>query len=219
MKPKDLKSPYKWEDRVPLLKEGVFYVPKYYHKHDAALFPSWDKLFDNHHPVHIEYCSGNGEWIIHKAKAHPEINWVAIEMNFDRVRKIYSKRMNESIENLFIVSGEARTFSREYLSTESVQAAYINFPDPWPKDRHAKHRLVQSPFIEELVRVIVPQGTLTLVTDSTPYMEQMREVIQLVPAWSRLACPYENDYGNSYFERLWRSLGRSIHFLHYEKNH
>ena len=88
MKPKDLKSPYKWEGRCPLLQDRVFYVPGYYHKHRAELFPSWQELFGNDHPVCIEYCSGNGEWIIHKAQSHPEINWVAVELNFDQVEKI-----------------------------------------------------------------------------------------------------------------------------------
>ena len=92
MKPKDLKYPYKWENRLPVLKEGIFYVPKFYKHHSSDLFPNWEVVFENDWPVNIEYCSGNGEWIIHKAQEQPLENWVAVEHNFERVRKIFSKK-------------------------------------------------------------------------------------------------------------------------------
>ncbi len=217
MKPKDLKSPYKWNERVPLLKDGVFYVPNYYEKHDRGLFPSWEKIFGNSAPVHIEYCSGNGDWIIAQAQSHPEKNWVAVERKFERVRKIYSKRTNEQIDNLIIISGEALTFSKNYLQSQSVEGVYVNFPDPWPKDRHAKHRLIQDPFVDEVSRVVKKDGTLTLVSDSAPYIGQMESVMQSSMSWKKVSCPFEESYGNSYFEKLWRSLGRDIYFLHYDK--
>ena len=215
MKPKDLKYPFKWESRLPLLKEGIFYVPKFYKDHSANLFPSWQVVFGNHFPVNIEYCSGNGEWIINKAQEHPGENWVAVEHNFERVRKIFSKRNNLALKNLFIISGDAFTFTQEYIKQGSIASAFVNFPDPWPKKRHAKHRLIQLPFIQEIKRVFHAKGTLTLVTDSDAYSEQMKEVIIL----SQMFKPSkynEGHYGSSYFSRLWTGLGRSIHFLHYQ---
>ncbi|MCB1107900.1 MAG: tRNA (guanosine(46)-N7)-methyltransferase TrmB [Chlamydiia bacterium] len=211
MKPKDLPYPYRWEERRPLLKGKVFYVPEYYQEHKRELFPNFNEFFGNDNPVHLEYCSGNGEWIIKKAQEHPEVNWVAVEVWFERVRKIYSKMFNYGIDNLMIVSGEGLTFSREYLPNHSLNGVYVNFPDPWPKDRHAKHRIIQRPFVEELKRTLVPKGKVTLVTDNIPYKEQMEHEMD---GWERLPSSHEN-YGSSFFERLWLSHGLEIHHLCY----
>jgi len=91
MKPKKLTYPYSWQERRPLIKGGIFYVPDYYQEHDRSLFPSFETLFGNKHPVHIEYCSGNGEWVIDKALNHPELNWIAVEKKFERVSKFIRK--------------------------------------------------------------------------------------------------------------------------------
>ena len=158
MKPKDLKSPFSFEERTPLLKDGVLYVPEYYDNHSAFGHLDWKVIFGNTNPVSIEFCSGNGEWIIQKAQDNPDTNWVAVELQFERVRKIYSKRHNLGINNLLIVCGEALTFARHYVADASVEQAYINFPDPWPKKRHAKHRLIKPPFPKELARIVTYRG-------------------------------------------------------------
>lgn len=213
MKPKDLPYPFKWEERRPFLEGKIFYVPDYYKEHQRSLFPDFSTLFGNDHPVYVEYCSGNGEWVIAKAQENPEINWVAVELKFERVRKIHSKGHNLGLENLMIISGEALTFSREYLSDASIDAVFVNFPDPWPKDRHAKHRLIQAPFTSELKRTLKGKGTVTLVTDDTTYLEQMRTEME---GWTPKEGDF-SDYGTSYFERLWRSHGLDINYLHYER--
>ena len=171
MKPKDLKFPYSWEMRKPLLEKGVFYIPQYYSKHHHFHFPNWDQkeLFGNDHPVYVEYCSGNGEWIIKKALSFPHLNWVAVEKKFERVRKIVSKRTNQKISNLFVVCGDALTFTQMYLKEACLDGVYVHFPDPWPKERHAKHRLIQKPFALELKQKIKKLGCATFVTDSLPY--------------------------------------------------
>jgi len=211
MKRDKISYPFSWEERRPLLQERIFYVPDFYQAHERALFPSFDSLFGNQNPVHIEYCSGNGEWVVDKAVSHPEINWIAVELKFDRLCKINSKAQNCGLENLFIISGEALTFSREYLPDGQLDAVYVNFPDPWPKDRHAKHRLIRRPFSKELWRTVKKEGSITLVTDDIPYLEQMRYEMQ---EWTPKP-PSSTAYGSSYFDRLWRSKGLTIHTLYY----
>jgi tRNA (guanine-N7-)-methyltransferase len=211
MKPKDLPYPYRWEERKPLLKEKVFYVPDYYFEHRKELFPHLHEYFGNDHPIHLEYCSGNGEWILERAQCNPDISWIAVEMWFERVRKIYSKMVNYGVDNLLIISGEGLTFSREYLPDACLDKVYVNFPDPWPKDRHAKHRIIQRPFVQELQRTLKKEGTVTLVTDNAPYKEQMEYEMH---GWPKVGEGHEN-YGSSFFERLWRSHGLTIHHLCY----
>lgn len=211
MKPKDLPYPYGWDDRRPFLKDKIFYVPEYYEEHKEELFPSFAEFFGNDNPVHLEYCSGNGEWIINRARENPDKNWVAVEIWFERVRKIYSKTINYGIENLMIISGEGLTFSRQYLREGCLNGVYVNFPDPWPKKRHAKHRIIQSPFVDELRRTLVPGGTVTLVTDDITYKEQMECEME---KWHKVP-PQQENYGSSFFERLWLSRGLEIHHLCY----
>ena len=217
MKPKDLKAPFNFEDRTPLIQQGVFYVPNYYQHYQKFTFPFLEVLFKNSNPLHVECCSGNGEWIVKKAQAYPQINWIAIEMKFERIRKIYSKRFNFQIKNLFIVCGRAEVFLKEYLFSNCVDAFYINFPDPWPKTKHKKHRLIQSSFIQELSRVIKSRKMVHLVSDAYEYIQQVEKEFKKIRGFKKgdKTLPFEGHYGSSYFERLWCSKGRKIYTLTY----
>jgi len=214
MKPKEFIQPYTWEDRRPHLFEKVFFVPEYYSDHDASQLPPLADFFGNDNPIHLEYCSGNGEWIADKALENPDINWIGVEIKFERVRQLFSKRHNREIDNLLIVCGEAHTFTREYLPDGSLDAIYINFPDPWPKGRHAKHRLVSPAFAKEVSRALKKDGTATLVTDDKPYFELIQS--SFATGWTQLQASLE-EYGSSFFDRLWRSLNRTIN-IHHVKN-
>ena len=110
MKSGNLLYPYSWEERRPVLKGSVFYVPNYYQEHDRGLFPALDLLFGNQNPTHVEYCSGNGEWVIERALSHPGLNWIAVEKKFNRVRKIHSKSHNHGLKNLSIIAGRRSPF-------------------------------------------------------------------------------------------------------------
>lgn len=222
MKPKDLKAPYRWEDRKPLLQDRVFFVPDYYNEHRAFTLPDWKTVFGNDNPVIIEYCSGNGTWLAEKAKDKAK-NWVAVEYRFERVQKIWSKMKNLGLPNLLIICGEAQTFTREYLPEASIDGVYINFPDPWPKDKHAKNRIFQQPFINQLSRVMKPGGFVTVVTDDPMYSQQISQEMVAHPAWQPIfPAPYFitewEGYGTSYFDELWRSKGKVIHYFQFRRS-
>ena len=213
-----LQYPYSFEERHPILINRVFFLPPYYSGEWDLLSWNDSQLFDNDHPVHIEYCSGNGEWIIDRAMRYPQFNWVAVEKKFKRVCKIYAKREKRQLENLVIVAGDAVILTKHCLALDSVSATYINFPDPWPKKRHAKHRLIQECFIRKLSRIVLPNGKLILVTDHSDYFQQMKTEIEEVTTWkiAPIAPEFEEEYGSSYFSRLWRSKGLPIQFLSYQ---
>src|SRR5690349_15082055 len=96
MKPKNLKCPFTWDTRRPLICDRVVYVPEYYQSHNEFHFPNWEdpSLFGKPGKVFVEYCTGNGAWIVEKAMQQPEHLWVAVEKRFDRIRKIWSKIHN-----------------------------------------------------------------------------------------------------------------------------
>jgi tRNA (guanine-N7-)-methyltransferase len=222
MKPKELKYPFSWKERHVLCKDGVLYVPDYYTDYAKFSFPSWEEVFGNTNPVYVEYCSGNGTWIVDKAKEYPDCNWVAIEKDFDRVRKIYSKRHNYGIKNLFIVSGEGFITTKHFFPDNSITKIFINFPDPWPKDRHAKHRIIKAPFVHELARILHEEGSMLFVTDHEAYSEEAitifrgEEKLEPILPEPFYANSREN-YGTSFFDTLWRKLGREIRFIEFRK--
>jgi tRNA (guanine-N7-)-methyltransferase len=224
MKPEDLKSPFTWDKRYILVHDRVWYVPDQYDDFASFTFPGWNhhSFFEKERPICLEYCSGNGAWVAAKAQRQAEYNWVAIEQKFDRARKIWSKVKNLQLSNLLVVCGEGYRVTHHYVPQESIHSVYINFPDPWPKRRHAKHRIVQLPFIMEIHRILQPGGSLTLVTDDEQYSDLIIEILHDVPAFeSVFGEPYYildyPDYGTSYFEDLWREKGKVIRYHTFRK--
>jgi len=224
MKPEDLKSPFRWEQRRVLFQDRVLYVPDYYDRYDEFSFPGWDDpaFFGNHNPVNVEYCSGNGAWVAGKAAENPAINWVAVEQQFVRARKIWSKIKNHNLNNLIVICGEAATATSHYFTSESINEVYINFPDPWPKQRHAKNRLIRPSFIQDVWRILQKGKRWTFVTDDPDYSELLLEEMGSCAGFSSCypAPHYVTDYpgyGTSYFDQLWREKGKLIRYHQFQK--
>jgi tRNA (guanine-N7-)-methyltransferase len=222
MKPNDLKRPYSFAERHPFLEDHIFHIPIYYDSYATFSLPPLREYFRNDQPVNVEFCSGNGDWIIEKATTQGEINWIAVERRFDRVRKIWSKLKNHQLSNLLIVYGEAFTFAHHYLLSNTIESVFINFPDPWPKVKHAKNRLLQPLFLKELARVLVAHGCLTFVTDDHPYMQQTISLLIKNSFFSPcFPVPHHVEdlpnYGKSWFEALWRNKGKKILFARFCK--
>lgn len=217
----DFKIPCSFENRKPLLQDRFLFIPGFYEaigEHGPVL--DFADLFQNENPVQIEYCSGNGSWIAKKAEENPHLNWVAVEKDFERARKIWLKAKKQNLKNLFLVFGEAFTFTQYYLKDQTVENIFINFPDPWPKRRHMKKRLANAAFMEMVKKKIKPRGRATFATDHREmalFMIDSALESKWVPVFPK---PYFitelEGYGNSYFEELFRSKGKSIHYMQFE---
>ncbi len=219
MQPKQLKFPFRWEERAPGIHDEVLFIPDCYDQHREWVMPSWEMIFGNSNPVMVEYCTGNGAWIADKAQDQSQ-NWVAVEWRFDRVQKIWSKKKNRGLKNLFVVCGDANVFIRDYVRDQSVDGVYVNFPDPWPKERHAKNRLFQPSFVANLARTVRPGAPLCVVTDDPPYSQQIVKSILAHPDWKpAYSFPHYvtewEGYGTSFFDALWREKGREIRYFRF----
>jgi tRNA (guanine-N7-)-methyltransferase len=217
MRPENLIVPFKWEEKKVIVHDRVWFVPNNFDRYEDFSFPGWNHadFFGNDNPVCVEYCSGNGAWIANKAIANPHLNWVAIERKFDRVRKIWSKTKNHSLSNLLVIFGEGHNVTSRYFPAETVSDIFINFADPWPKKRHAKNRIIQTEFVNELIRILKPNGSTTFVTDDAPFSEwSIEKMLANTNFQSVYPSPYyvneHNEYGTSYFDQLWRDKGREI---------
>lgn len=221
MKPRDLKARYQnFDDRRPIFEDKVLCVPRFFVGHETFVMPDLtsSEVFGCDRPIAIEFCSGNGEWVIRMAKENPDFNWIAVERQFKRVRKIWSKMKNDQIENLLIVCGNAEDFCEHYLKGSSASKIYINFPDPWPKDRHAKNRLIQDPFVSQMGKIAKEGCEAFIVTDDETYSTQIIDVMNKNAYWdAAYADPYYREdvegYGSSFFRRLWESRGKGTRFM------
>ena len=223
MKAKDFTIPFSFAQRRPYFADQVFYVPVHYSEYNQFKLPSFFELFGNNNPVSIEYCSGNGDWVVAQAQSEPTKNWIAVEKRLDRVSKIWLKLKKLQLKNLFIVCGEAYTYTHHYVFTHSIDEVFIHFPDPWPKACHSKHRLLQGPFLDELSRVLVHDKGVTFVSDDLRYLNSTIDVFQSHPSFEPIhPAPYfvteDSTYGGSWFENLWREKGRQIHSTHFVKH-
>jgi tRNA (guanine-N7-)-methyltransferase len=206
-----------------VIKDHLWHIPE--GMEEASFeFPGWSHpdVFGNENPVFLEYCSGNGSWIAAKAASTPFVNWAAIEMKGARVKKICSKVKRLRLDNLLVLWGEGCRVTKHYMPDESISGVHINFPDPWPKRHHAKHRLMQLEFVNELYRVLKKEGVLTFVTDDAAYSEwTIKLMLQHQGFESIYESPFYSDslpdYGTSYFDQLWREKGKIIRYHLFKK--
>ena len=130
----------------------------------------WNELFENDHPIHIEIGMGKGQFITGMAKAHPEINYIGVEMQVSVVSIALDKLIEQPLPNLKLlhVDGSALT---EYFADSEVDQIYLNFSDPWPKKRHEKRRLTYKTFLAVDEQILRPNGEINFKTDNQGLFE------------------------------------------------
>jgi tRNA (guanine-N7-)-methyltransferase len=135
-----------------------------------------EKLFPRVQPLEVELGSGDGSFAVQYAQRHSDRNFFAVERLLGRLRKIDRKGLRAGLSNLRLLRIEASYFIEFLLPPETVTALHVYFPDPWPKRRHRKHRLVNERFAGLAHRVLSPGGRVYLRTDDQDYFAQMTAV-------------------------------------------
>lgn len=154
-------------------------------------------VFGRRAPVAVEIGFGNGNALAALAAQHPENNYLGIEVHRPGVGHLLRRLHGESLANVRVLCADAKEVLTRNIPDASLAAVYLLFPDPWPKQRHRKRRLVQSEFIELVRHKLKLRGVLHLATDWQDYAEHMRTVLAAssgfapAPAGSRPATKYE----------------------------
>ena len=158
-------------------------------------------LFGNSRPVEIEIGIGKGRFLIDAANREPDSNFIGIEWAIKYLRIAHKRALNANLSNVRFVRADAREFVEFFLPANSVKAFHIYFPDPWPKKRHHKRRLINVEFRSEVERTLSKGGRLWLATDHQEYFEAMMEVFResviLEPVsadWVGARTNYEQKY-------------------------
>jgi len=181
----------------------------------------WAALFGNANPVEMEIGMGKGTFLTDQAKARPEVNFFGIEWARWFWRYATDRLRRNNCLNARTVRAEAGFFLREFVATGSLTAMHIYFPDPWPKARHHKRRLIQPAFLREVERVLVGGGRVNIVTDHADYFEQIKEAMASSPLreipFDRPRSAGEGEFVGTNFERKYRREGRPFFAIAGEK--
>ncbi len=165
------------------------------------------RLFPRSQPLEVELGAGDGSFLAQYASLHPDRDFIAVERLLGRLRKVERKGQRLSLSNLRAVRIEASYFLEHLLPPNSARALHIYFPDPWPKRRHHKHRLINDRFPHLARQALAPGGALYLRTDDAAYFSQMQSAFAPCPFFSAIPTPQSLAAVLTDFEREFLKRG------------
>ena len=184
---------------------------------ETEMAGKWAEAFGNENPIHVEIGMGKGRFLMDLASLHPEINYVGIEKYSSVLLRAIQKMEENPLPNVKFIRMEAENILQVFGKGE-VSKIYLNFSDPWPKDRHAKRRLPSREFLERYRVILQKQGNLEFKTDNTALFDFA--VNEVEPAgWNIDQITYDLHHdpemmiGNvmTEYEEKFSSIGNPIH--------
>ncbi|MBA3562679.1 MAG: tRNA (guanosine(46)-N7)-methyltransferase TrmB [Gammaproteobacteria bacterium] len=167
-----------------------------------------DALFRRHVPRIMEIGFGDGECLVELARLHPERDYLGVEVHRPGVGHLLLALEKDAIENVRIVCADAVEVLEQRIPDSALTGVNIYFPDPWPKKRHHKRRLIQPVFVDLLARKLAAGGNLHLATDWRDYAEQMLELLSANPDFQEVGGPAGRP--GTKFEARGRRLGHGV---------
>lgn len=154
----------------PWAKDKLLQYPEYVVQNPESLKGKWNEEFQNDHPLHIEVGTGKGQFIYGMAKTNPDINYIGIEMQDSVIVSALDKIIEEPLPNLKLLNIDG-TNLQDYFAKDDVERVYLNFSDPWPKNRHEKRRLTYKTFLKLYEDILVDNGEIHFKTDNQGLFE------------------------------------------------
>lgn len=188
------------------ISEAEFVPPHYFRRLEEGEIRIGDR------PLEIDLGCGDGSFLIDLAKHHPERDFIGVERLLGRCKKVARKISRNSLNNARILRLDSKYVVEWLLPKASVSRIHLLCPDPWPKVRHHRRRLVQIPFLKELKTALVPGGEFLFMTDHEEYFEYACERIHESGLFEFL--PWEDDsfhYPKTDFQIQWEAEGKSMH--------
>jgi tRNA (guanine-N7-)-methyltransferase len=183
------------------------------------------RAFGRTAPGMIEIGFGNGEFLADLAARHPEANVLGAEIAVFALKQGAYRLAQVKAKHAKLVIGDVRPFLKYALGPGSLQKIYVNYPDPWPKTRHAERRLLRPELLREMARILTPidasapVGQLEIATDHDDYAEEITRSLPPGGFKSTHAEPWlpaRADYYETKYERKWKAEGKRLHYFIYE---
>mgnify|MGYP002514804754 FL=1 len=178
----------------------------------------WLELFENNNPLHIEIGTGKGRFLMTLAEQNPDINYVGIEKFSSVLIRAIEKQRELALPNLYFIRMDAENIEEVFAEGE-VDRIYLNFSDPWPKDRHAKRRLTSKQFFARYDKILDKNGRVEFKTDNRDLFDFSVESVKEA-GWNLSAVTYDlhnsdMNEGNimTEYEIKFSEMGNPIHKL------
>lgn len=150
----------------------------------------WSQVFGNDHPIYVEIGMGKGQFIMALAEDNPDINYVGIEKYSSVLVRAIEKQEEKDLPNLYFIRMEAENIA-EVFGEEEVAGIYLNFSDPWPKDRHAKRRLTSVQFLDRYEKILKKEGQVVFKTDNQELFDFSLQQVEQAEHWKLLNYTYD----------------------------
>jgi len=187
----------------------------------ALWFPASLKIVEKSEII-IEIGPGRGDFLFFLAKSHPDKIIVAIEIKQKRVDKLIDRIQVQKLDNIIVIDSDARLALKNEFSLNSIEAIHINFPDPWPKRKHSKNRVIHTDFIETCISKLKSRGLLYFNTDVAWYANKVAKLMTQFPQLKSCFTPTIKNNSAESFETLfyekWKRMGRSFYYQKYKKS-
>ena len=168
------------------------------------------ELFGNANPVVLEIGSGKGRFLIDSATERPDRNYIGIENSLHYARVIDARLGKRKLTNALLINHDAALVIERMIPDRSIAEVHVYFPDPWPKKRERKRRIMRPEVLQEIRRVLVPGGSGIYVTDHSEYFEAATPAIaEFFRSETRVPGP--DDPPRTNYEAKYRAEGRPIY--------
>ncbi|HLU22822.1 MAG TPA: tRNA (guanosine(46)-N7)-methyltransferase TrmB [Bacillaceae bacterium] len=154
----------------PWAKEKIQNYPQYIVPNPENYRGKWNLLFDNKNPIHIEVGTGKGQFVTEMARMNPEINYIGIELQESVIVTALDRLIEAELPNVKLLHTNGEDL-REFFGKGDVSRVYLNFSDPWPKNRHEKRRLTYESFLRIYEEVLIDEGEIHFKTDNRGLFE------------------------------------------------
>ena len=196
--------------------------PAYLRAENLEKPSDWAAIFGNKNPLALEIGCGIGDFIALTAAEHPETNFIAIDFYNKGCYKTCRRIDVRGLKNVRVLREEARQFITERIPKGSLTAVYINCPDPWPKKKHRKRRLVNRQFMEFLQEYLAAGADFYFATDFDDYGIDVAGMLAGLEGFANLLAPdlYRHEltgYHLSKYMNKFMAEGKLIYFVHYRK--
>ena len=177
----------------------------------------WNEVFQNENPIHIEIGMGKGKFLMELAEKNPQINYIGVERYSSVLLRALQKHQETELHNLYFLCMDA-TLVEDIFDCGEIEKIYLNFSDPWPKDRHARRRLTSREFLARYDKILTSQGRLEFKTDNRGLFDFSLEEVKEA-GWQIEKHTYdlhgdeemcENNIMTEYEEKF-SSMGNPIH--------
>lgn len=181
-----------------------------------------EKIFGRSAPLHVDLGCGDGAFLCAMAEGMPEKNFIGIERLLHRVRSANRRIASPARTNVRVLRQETSYVVRHLLPPGSVETFYLLFPDPWPKRRHHRRRIVTPEFLGAIADALIDRGALHIATDQADYFEQISRLagqsndFEIVDPTARTASP-ARTFPTTTFEKKYTSAGAPIYRLELRK--